>query len=904
MPIYIKQDAVKFRQLQGNQYTGNYYGVDTISDTTTEEKVAEINSAANSAMNNINNTANSAISNINTASNAAKAQADTLKANVQTIADAIEHAEGNGVDPNLTLPNVAAEAKATGDAIGELKSAEAAYNENTIGITTYGEDYDDWTNNYAINQQGEITSLTGAHYSGLISVGYSKTKITVFATAQNMMTRIHGYDVNGDWDKELYHLQLPVNKETSIVLDTSDVSFIRISTNNVNIIKYIGIERPIITDIAMALKPGGVNIQSSNWEQICQSDLNNVPLNTVYVVVPGSGLQHYPVLQMGVLISLSKTNTMNNGIAQLYFAYGNKLYSRMYSNNAWSDWGEISTPSSIVNSVSTLNTNVGTLQTDVQTLENGLANALKGSTLNITSDNRETICQSDLNNAPLNQVFVVVPDAGLAHYPKNRMGTFIALSKQNTINNGIAQLYLTSECELFVRNYYSGTWSDWVQIGQGQSVNTTGTYYVATNGNDSNPGTYSSPFATVNKALTSGANQIGVFGGIYDQQIDISKSKNNELKIFNVTPTKRVIFRDPNYLLTTSETAVTGYTKVYSATVTKTIATDNIWIYQDGIADPNTLISEQDRHPLQRRFTHRCEDTVIRKCDASTTSDALSEIENASENVFKWYKDGNTLYFSRPSAVTAQNPICYSSGLQLMENKAKQYSLTAIGIETKYMGFALDTLSDARLTDCRCINAFSPSGFRYAQTNVRLERCEVCHTCHSTYGDGISANSEMTNDPDAPQTKCILVDCYSHDNHDDGFSDHVRCESTIIGGLYEYNGKGGITPAMGAHCSCFNTMSRYNHYGFCYTISPTESADRKFGDVICYGTVAIGNDAGYSSIGNGNKMWLYDCRAIDNNIGFSTSQSGVLYMVDCYQDNNNTVKSGNNIVVSNTQLVS
>lgn len=123
MPIYIKQDAVKFRQLQGNQYTGNYYGVDTISDTTTEEKVAEINSAASSAMNNINNTANSAISNINTASNAAKAQANTLNANVQTIANAIEHAEGNGVDPNLTLPNVAAEAKATGDAIGELKSA-------------------------------------------------------------------------------------------------------------------------------------------------------------------------------------------------------------------------------------------------------------------------------------------------------------------------------------------------------------------------------------------------------------------------------------------------------------------------------------------------------------------------------------------------------------------------------------------------------------------------------------------------------------------------------------------------------------------------------------------------------------------------------------------------------------
>ena len=148
MPIYIKQDAVKFRQLQGNQYTGNYYGVDTISDTTTEEKVAEINNAASSAINNINSTAttatstitstaNSAISNINTAKNAAQEQADTLNANVQAIADAIEHAEGNGVDPTLTLPNVAAEAKATGDAIGELKSAiKIGYNNVNYILST------------------------------------------------------------------------------------------------------------------------------------------------------------------------------------------------------------------------------------------------------------------------------------------------------------------------------------------------------------------------------------------------------------------------------------------------------------------------------------------------------------------------------------------------------------------------------------------------------------------------------------------------------------------------------------------------------------------------------------------------------------------------------------------------
>ena len=146
MPIYVKQDAVKFRQLQGNEYTGNYYGIDTISDTTTEEKVAEINSAADSAMNNINDTAttanstitstaNSAISNINTAANSAVSNVDNktteLNNKVTTVQNALTSIVGSLEDPQvefpidttLTISGAAADAKATGDAIGDLKSA-------------------------------------------------------------------------------------------------------------------------------------------------------------------------------------------------------------------------------------------------------------------------------------------------------------------------------------------------------------------------------------------------------------------------------------------------------------------------------------------------------------------------------------------------------------------------------------------------------------------------------------------------------------------------------------------------------------------------------------------------------------------------------------------------------------
>lgn len=211
MPIYIKQDAVKFRQLQGNEYTGNYYGIDTISDTTTEEKVAEINSAASSAINNINNTvttanstitstANSAISNINTAANNANTKATQLNNSVQTITNAIEHAEGNGVDPTLTLANVAADAKATGDAIGDLKSAvknnnKVLYNANVnaTGEIIFASQYDLYV--FQTPENGFIESLKTP--DGTAVYAYFTTEPSVGSTSYNSSRTVaRGAEIN------------------------------------------------------------------------------------------------------------------------------------------------------------------------------------------------------------------------------------------------------------------------------------------------------------------------------------------------------------------------------------------------------------------------------------------------------------------------------------------------------------------------------------------------------------------------------------------------------------------------------------------------------------------------------------------------------------------------------------
>ena len=98
---------------------------------------------------------------------------------------------------------------------------------------------------------------------------------------------------------------------------------------------------------------------------------------------------------------------------------------------------------------------------------------------------------------------------------------------------------------------------------------------------------------------------------------------------------------------------------------------------------------------------------------------------------------------------------------------------------------------------------------------VELIRCEASNVFTGEgNGDGFNAHSSYPT-PDQPEAKHVatMIDCWSHDNADDGYSDHERCETTIIGGLFEYNVKAGLTPAYGCHDTIQNAYCRNNVYG-------------------------------------------------------------------------------------------
>ncbi len=420
--------------------------------------------------------------------------------------------------------------------------------------------------------------------------------------------------------------------------------------------------------------------------------------------------------------------------------------------------------------------------------------------------------------------------------------------------------------------------------------------YISPNGDDTNDGlSISSPFATINHALELGRDRILLIGGKYEQTIDLSKATGRHIQIESVTRDSRPVFVDPDCVLVESATLENG---IYHATIDVSIPSGNAWIYQDDVPDLETTISDNERMPLQRGKSDRCEDTKIERCGSDNLQDALDEITNASTNVYKWYLDGTTLYFSAPSAPSTQNPICYSPGNGLFSNGDRSISLTINGIKCKYISLNVENLCDVSLADCQASNIYGWGAIGYSNTlNAKFLRCEASRCYNNGNGDGFNADVSNTGEPFAKHYSATLIDCWSHDNCDDGYSNHRHAESTIIGGLFEYNGKSGITPSYGEHCSCYNVYSRHNYSGFMCAGEAEQAEGGKYTQLICHNCIAESNDrggyyAGFVVKDNGNRMILIDCKSIGNTNAYYIGQTANAKLIDCTATGQQTLLDG------------
>jgi len=434
--------------------------------------------------------------------------------------------------------------------------------------------------------------------------------------------------------------------------------------------------------------------------------------------------------------------------------------------------------------------------------------------------------------------------------------------------------------------------------------------YVSTNGSDDNVGSKAMPFASVTQALQSGANYILVEPGIYHENINFTDAQGKITLLNNGTYNLCKFLPDDEskYILSKTETKVDGYNNVYKASSTVTLT--QYYLFQNGVNDLSTEILDSERLPQQRGMKYRCENTKLQKCSMTQLSTALHEIETCTDNVYKFFQDPETLdvYFCRPQEVSETNYLAFPGTTTLFNGLSKNVSLEVIGIECMYMSFNVSFADRCKIVDCKAGYNQASGAFIYnRQVGTEFIRCEAIRCINNSNGDGFNGHSINAGDIYSKQTTVSLIDCWSHDNYDDGYSDHERSEITIQGGLYEWNGKGGIVPSYGSHCTCYNVYSRNNFAGFYYVGDVDEAEGGIYGQMSCFYCHAENNNrggakTGFGITGNGNRMELIGCTSIGNNTGYSCGTNNVVRMIDC-KALNNSVSVTNFPETANVEII-
>lgn len=431
------------------------------------------------------------------------------------------------------------------------------------------------------------------------------------------------------------------------------------------------------------------------------------------------------------------------------------------------------------------------------------------------------------------------------------------------------------------------------------------------NGNDSNSGEESLPLRTLTAALKK-SNNIILRGGIYDgETIDFdSDIKYKSLSIRGV-PKERVVFNFGNVLVADgSEVLVEETTKVYKIDCPKNPFQDghtSCRIYQDYIPDSSTVIDEADRLPQQKGLTHRCDSTIIQQ------KESVQAIEQLEDGYGCFWENG-ILYFSRPMQSSAENPIVapiYDESFIKSTRFFKHITeLYMSNVEVRYASVKIAKFFNARLSDVSVKYVYNNNGCFYIYDNVGtiLERCEACCATNGmSNGDGFNVDTgdadsgvpqeNIPNYKFAPHLTLTMRGCWSHDNNDDGYSDHDYSRVNVYDTLAEHCGKGGFTPAYGAQDSYHGCISRYNRgAGFLITGEPT--VDIAGTVVYANGCVAYGNNNGFMSNSEKGHFKCINCSTFENsNSGFD-AQKGLIVAVGCTSADS-TVKEGNVVVKSN-----
>ena len=428
-------------------------------------------------------------------------------------------------------------------------------------------------------------------------------------------------------------------------------------------------------------------------------------------------------------------------------------------------------------------------------------------------------------------------------------------------------------------------------------------YVDAVNGDDTNPGTTEgAALATFAAAFSkTGVDTTIILIGDTTERLNI-KTKSNQRSV-RLIGKRGLVNRIICGTKIDSGTLVAGTTNVYQTPLSSFSTAARFQLFQHEVFDESTLIPDNERHPLQRGKTYRCDSTKI------TRVTSLDAVKTSKGYTFFYDTDARMLYVKIKEGTTlAANPVYIPGGSGIFGNDGS-VAFEMVNIECWYGSILLRSCHGGRAIDCAAKYALGDGAWSWdAAIGVELIRCEAARAFSgSQTGNGFNANSTMTDPALAKHTAATMIDCWGHDNNDNGYSDHERCETTIIGGLFEYNVGGGIKPSWGSHDTIYNAYCRKQVDGITLVRSAKAEEGGRGSQIFAIGCICENNKNNYYVYGDKygadeNFGRFVNCVSLNADYGYLCGTNARIELNNCTDSGSSTAKSGN-VIVNNAALV-
>lgn len=402
-------------------------------------------------------------------------------------------------------------------------------------------------------------------------------------------------------------------------------------------------------------------------------------------------------------------------------------------------------------------------------------------------------------------------------------------------------------------------------------------YVDPTNGSDNNEGTLTEPFKSLGKALENNL-KVKLLDGIYNENNIIVP---NGAEIEAINNGKAVFLLDSHVI--SREEGTLSETGIYQLPITASMPSSLnsvTFIYQYGVDDLTTEISDAYRLPIHGERQYRCDFSALER------KTSLADVRSSETPAFYVDIENSILYYKRSSAVTSSTFLFTPSQSDNLFN-GKKFKVN--GLKIYGMCINLSNSEYVELTDCSVFAASGVAGgyiFDDAK-EIICRRCEVARVngaIGNNGGDGFNGHTTNGN-----VTNITLDDCWAHDCWNDGCSMHEDVYIIINGGCYEYNCIGGvgagITPAAGIKTVIKDALCQCNHEGDGVKYSANTYGN--YASVECFNVVSRNNENGFyiSNVTGNVTMTLINCVSYGNKKWGYKSQK-IATCINCKSANN------------------